>query len=291
VMVRYPQVTREQLSALNYAPVKTPKGADVLLGDIAYLQQVPGVGSLRREQGLRNIYVWGALDKDTVSPGEIVSWVESSLLPELKVQFPGIRTELGGAIEEQTAQFSEQMLFFIAGLLCIYILLAVPLRSYSQPLIVMLMIPLSFTGALWGHYLFGLDLSTMSVFGLIAAAGVVINDALVMTDYINGARANGLTVVQAATDVGKARFRAVLLTSLTTFVGVLPLMFESSLQAKLMVPMAVGLGFAVLYATVVSLLLVPALYLIVEDVKAKIANFQPITRQVPAIGADRTNPE
>ena len=291
VMVRYPQATREQLSALNYAPVKTPQGADVLLGDIATLQQVPGVGSVRREQGLRNVYVWGALDKEIVSPGKIVSWVDTSVLPELKAQFPGIRTELGGAIEEQSAQFSEQMLFFVAGLLCIYILLAVPLRSYSQPLIVMLMIPLSFTGAVWGHYWFGLDFSTMSVFGLIAAAGVVINDALVMTDYINGARAQGMSLSEAAASAGKARFRAVLLTSLTTFVGVLPLMFETSLQAKLMVPMAVGLGFAVMYATVASLLLVPALYLIVEDLKAKLTPAQASGPQFPPVGANPVSPE
>jgi multidrug efflux pump subunit AcrB len=148
----------------------------------------------------------------------------------------------------------------------VYLLLAIPLKSYAQPLIIMSVIPFSFTGAIWGHAIFGLDLSLFSFFGLIAAAGVVVNDSLVMTDYVNTRRKEGYSVKEAVIEAGCARFRAITLTSITTFVGVLPIMFETSLQAGFVIPMAVGLGFAVMYATLVTLLLVPSLYLIGDDI-------------------------
>ncbi len=176
-------------------------------------------------------------------------------------------TELGGDIEEQQAQQNEQILFFLAAMIMVYILLAVPLKSYGQPLIIMSVIPFSFTGAVFGHFVLGLDLSMMSNFGLIAAAGVVINDSLVMTDFVNQRRAQGYSIKEAVTEAGTARFRAITLTSITTFVGVLPIMFETSLQAAFVVPMAAALGFAVLYATLVTLILVPCLYLILLDLR------------------------
>ncbi|NMV28479.1 efflux RND transporter permease subunit, partial [Vibrio parahaemolyticus] len=150
-------------------------------------------------------------------------------------------------------------------MIIVYILLAVPLKSYTQPLIVMSVIPFSLTGAIWGHFWLGLDISMMSTFGLIAAAGVVINDSLVMTDYVNQVREKGMNIKQAVVEAGCARFRAITLTSITTFAGVLPIMFETSLQARFVIPMAVALGFAVLYATVLTLVLVPCLYLMLED--------------------------
>ena len=131
----------------------------------------------------------------------------------------------------------------------------------------MSVIPFSLTGAIWGHYWFGLDLSMMSTFGLIAAAGVVVNDSLVMTDYVNHVRARGVAIKEAVIEAGCARFRAITLTSITTFVGVLPIMFETSLQARFVIPMAVALGFAVLFATLLTLVLVPCLYLMLDDIK------------------------
>jgi multidrug efflux pump subunit AcrB len=200
----------------------------------------------------------------------VIESVEEKLLPQLKGNFPGVKTELGGGIEEQQAQQNQQMSFLVAGLIMVYILLAIPLKSYGQPLIIMSVIPFSLTGAIWGHFFFGLDLSMMSTFGLIAAAGVVINDSLVMTDFVNQRRRQGYTIRAAVTEAGCARFRAITLTSITTFAGVLPIMFETSLQAKFVIPMAVALGFAVLYATLVTLILVPCLYMMLEDLKAGI---------------------
>ena len=268
VMVRYPKLTREAFSSLKHAVITTPQGREVLLGDVVELTETPGISYIRREGGYRTVYVYGNIDEEQIEPGEVVKQVKENLLPQLKDEFPTVKSELGGAIEEQQAQASEQMMFFIGGMILVYILLAVPLKSYSQPLIVMSVIPFSLTGAIWGHYWFGLDISLMSGFGLIAAAGVVINDSLVMTDYVNQVRRNGVSIKDAVIEAGCARFRAILLTSITTFAGVLPIMFETSLQAKFVTPMAVALGFAVMFATLITLILVPCLYIILTDTGA-----------------------
>jgi multidrug efflux pump subunit AcrB len=268
VMVRYPKLTREAFSSLKHAVITTPQGREVLLGDVVELTETPGISYIRREGGYRTVYVYGSIDEEQIEPGEVVKQVKENLLPQLKDEFPTVKSELGGAIEEQQAQASEQMMFFIGGMILVYILLAVPLKSYSQPLIVMSVIPFSLTGAIWGHYWFGLDISLMSGFGLIAAAGVVINDSLVMTDYVNQVRRNGVSIKDAVIEAGCARFRAILLTSITTFAGVLPIMFETSLQAKFVTPMAVALGFAVMFATLITLILVPCLYIILMDIGA-----------------------
>jgi multidrug efflux pump subunit AcrB len=267
VMVRYPQLTRERFAELKYAVITTPSGQEVMLGDVVTLTEKPGINRIRREGGYRSVYVYGSIDEEVVEPNAVIKEVKKNLLPQLESKFPGVKSELGGAIEEQQAQQDEQISFFIAGLLLVYILLAVPLKSYGQPIIIMSVIPFSFTGAIWGHYFFGIDLSMMSAFGLIAAAGVVINDSLVMTDFVNQRRRQGYSILDAVTEAGCARFRAITLTSITTFAGVLPIMFETSLQAQFVIPMAVGLGFAVLYATMVTLILVPCLYMILEDFK------------------------
>ena len=268
VMVRYPKLTREAFSSLKHTVVTTPTGREVLLGDVVELTETPGISYIRREGGYRTVYVYGSIDEEQIEPGEVVKQVKENLLPQLKEEYPSVKSELGGAIEEQQAQANEQKLFFIGGMILVYILLAVPLKSYSQPLIVMSVIPFSLTGAIWGHYWFDLDMSLMSGFGLIAAAGVVINDSLVMTDYVNQVRKQGVSVKNAVIEAGCARFRAILLTSITTFAGVLPIMFETSLQAKFVIPMAVALGFAVMFATLITLILVPCLYIILGDIGA-----------------------
>jgi multidrug efflux pump subunit AcrB len=265
VMVRYPQLTRERFSELKYAIVTTPTGKEVMLGDVVTLTEKPGISYIRREGGYRSVYIFGSIDEDKIEPNEVVKSIKDNLLPKLKELYPSVKSELGGQIEEDQSQQSEQIMFLIAGLLMVYILLAVPLKSYSQPLIIMSVIPFSLTGAITGHWFLGLDMSMMSMFGLIAAAGVVINDSLVMTDYVNQKRAQGFSIKNSVVEAGTARFRAITLTSITTFVGVLPIMFETSLQARFVIPMAVGLGFAVLYATIITLILVPCLYLILQD--------------------------
>ena len=266
VMVRYPKLTREAFSSLKHAVVTTPQGREVLLGDVVELTETPGISYIRREGGYRTVYVYGNIDEEVIEPNEVVDQIKEKLLPQLKEEYPSVKSELGGAIEEQQDQANQQKMFFFGGMILVYILLAVPLKSYAQPLIVMSVIPFSLTGAIWGHYWFGLDITLMSGFGIIAAAGVVINDSLVMTDYVNQARKTGVSIKNAVIDAGCARFRPILLTSITTFAGVLPIMFETSLQAKFVIPMAVALGFAVMFATLITLILVPCLYIILSDI-------------------------
>ena len=266
VMVRYPRLTRERFSDLKYTVIQTPTGDEVLLGDVVALSEEPGISYIRREEGYRSVYVWGAIDEEQVEPNEVVTTIDEKLLPALFEEYPDIKMQLGGDIEEQQAQQDEQVMFFTAAMIMVYILLAIPLKSYGQPIIIMSVIPFSLTGALWSHFLLDLDLSLMSTFGLIAAAGVVINDSLVMTDFINQRRAEGYSILDAARQAGCARFRAITLTSITTFAGVLPILFETSLQAKFVIPMAAALGSSVLYATLVTLILVPCLYLILQDI-------------------------
>ncbi|WP_282131772.1 efflux RND transporter permease subunit [Pseudoalteromonas aliena] len=273
VMVRYPKLTREAFSSLKHTVVTTPQGREVLLGDVVELTETPGISYIRREGGYRTVYVYGNIDEEVIEPNEVVEQIKEKLLPQLKEEYPSVKSELGGAIEEQQDQANQQKMFFFGGMILVYILLAVPLKSYAQPLIVMSVIPFSLTGAIWGHYWFGLDITLMSGFGIIAAAGVVINDSLVMTDYVNQARKTGVSIKNAVIDAGCARFRPILLTSITTFAGVLPIMFETSLQAKFVIPMAVALGFAVMFATLITLILVPCLYIILSDIGEMLKRF------------------
>jgi multidrug efflux pump subunit AcrB len=157
---------------------------------------------------------------------------------------------------------------FIIAQLAIYALLAIPFRSYLQPLIVMSAIPFGFIGAIWGHVVMGLNLTIMSIFGLVALTGVVVNDSLILVDFINRAYGKKIPLLQAIRQAGVARFRPILLTSLTTFAGLTPLLLERSVQAQFLIPMAVSLGFGVVFATFITLVLVPCLYAIVEDFKA-----------------------
>jgi multidrug efflux pump subunit AcrB len=256
------------LASLKYSVITTPTGREVMLGDVVDFIEKPGISYIRRDNGYRTVYVYGNIDEQQVEPSAVVKNIKDNVLPKLLEEFPTIKTELGGSIEEQQAQTDEQILFFIAGMLIVYMLLAVPLKSYSQPLIVMSVIPFGLVGAIWGHLWIGLDLSMMSFFGLIAAAGVVINDSLVMTDYVNQVRREGVKLKDAVVEAGCARFRAITLTSITTFAGVIPIIFETSLQAKFVIPMAVSLGFAVMFATVITLVLVPCLYIILTDLGA-----------------------
>ncbi|MFD2179017.1 efflux RND transporter permease subunit [Veronia pacifica] len=268
VMVRYPRETRDSVASLNYAVITTPDGEQVMLGDVARISLVPSVSEIRRENRLRGIYVFGSIDEATVEPKAAVDAIKRDVLPTLQQRFPGITLELSGAIKDQQDEQNEQLVFFVAAMIMVYILLAVPLSSYWQPLIIMSVIPFSFIGAIFAHYFLDVAVSMTSSFGLVAAAGVVINDSLVMTDFINQIRKKGVSIRQAVVEAGCQRFRAITLTSVTTFAGVLPIMFETSLQARFVIPMAVSLAFAVLFATLVTLILVPCLYLILDDISS-----------------------
>ena len=282
VMVRYPRDTREQIASLKQTRLFTPNGSEVMLGDVADLYEKPGLSYIRRNEGYRSVRVYASIDEAVITPGEVVKQVKQTIMPEIIKAHPSVKSKLGGQAKEQQEQQEEMLFFAVAGLLAVYFLLAIPLRSYTQPFIIMSVIPFGLTGAVWGHFFFGYDLSMMSIFGIIAAAGVVVNDSLVLTDFVNQQRKEGLATFEAVVASGKARFRAILLTSLTTFFGLVPIMFETSLQARFVIPMAISLSFAVAFATLITLVLVPCLYMILDDMKQLFGKLKgkPVTTSV-----------
>jgi multidrug efflux pump subunit AcrB len=181
-------------------------------------------------------------------------------------RYPGVTHELEGEAAEQRDSFSSLFWSLLGVLFAIYALLAIPFRSYLQPLIVMSIIPFGLVGAVIGHFIMGSSLTLLSLMGMLALTGVVVNDSLVLVDYINQRRQKTQDLFEAVLNAGAARFRPVILTSLTTFVGLMPLLFEQSTQAQFLIPMAISLGFGILFATVITLIMVPVNYMLLEGV-------------------------
>ncbi|NQZ11192.1 MAG: efflux RND transporter permease subunit [Algicola sp.] len=267
VLVRYQQDLRASISELQYTRIYTTDGDEVMLGDVVHFNEQESVTSLRREGAKRSIYIFGSVDQQEVNINTVLDSIELDILPSIKRDYPQISTQLGGNVKESRAEKDQMFMFTIAAMLMVYILLAVPLKSYIQPLLIMSIIPFSVIGAIWGHLLFGEDFSLVSIFGLVAAAGVVVNDSLILVDRINQKMTQSVEMVQGIIEAVCERFRAILLTSLTTFVGLLPIMFETSVQAKFVTPMAISLGFSVLFATAITLFLIPCLYVAGANVK------------------------
>ena len=211
------------------------------------------------------------VDPKLASAGDIVAELKSKVLPEILVDYPGMFYSFEGQAAEQRETNGGLQRGFAFALLMIYALLAVPLRSYTQPLIIMAAIPFGLVGAVAGHLIMGMSLTILSMVGIVALAGGVVNDSLVMVDFINRRRARNEDLALAIREAGVVRFRPILLTSLTTFVGLFPLLKEKSLQAQFLIPMAVSLAFGVVFATFISLMLVPAGYMILEDVRRALA--------------------
>ena len=269
VMVRYPRDDRRSLGNLENMRIRTPNGGQVPFGQVARLQAARGLTSIARVDGNRTVDVTASVDPQVSSASEIVADLRERILPDVLADFPGVHHGFEGAQAEQQDTMRALVTGFALGLIAIFGLLAVPLRSYIQPIIVMGAIPFAFVGALWGHLLLGIALSFTSMFGFVALTGVVVNDSLIMVDFINRARVqpSDASLAQAIREAGSRRFRPILLTSLTTFVGLGPMMLDRSLQASLFVPMAVSLAFGVLFATLVTLFLVPTSYLILDDLQ------------------------
>lgn len=267
VMIRYPEDERNSISDIDSVRIITPTGAEVPLSEVANISLVDGVNRIRRENSKRTVNVWAAVNTDQVEPFAIAQQIRDEYLPSLLKNYPGVQSNVAGRIQEEMDSADEQLRDFALSMIIIFALLAIPLRSYSQPLIIMSVIPFGVVGAMFGHMALGMTMSSLSMFGIIAVAGVVVNDSLVMVDFVNKARAEGVAIKQAVMQAGARRFRAILLTSVTTFIGVMPIIMETSLQAKIVIPMAVSLAFGVLFATVITLILIPCQYVALEDAK------------------------
>jgi len=267
VMVRLPLEQRGSEHDLAALQIRTPTGGFVPLQQVAEFSRNRAPTTIDREDGRRVVAVTGALAPNVKSSTNVLEAVNKELIPDLQRRYPGLQVGLVGEQREQGEVFASLGPNFLLALFVIFSLLAIPLKSYIQPVVIMSAIPFGFVGAVWGHLIMGYELSFVSALGIIALAGVVVNDSLVLVDTTNRYRRSGATAYDAITQGGARRFRPILLTSLTTFFGLLPMIFEQSVQAKFLIPMAVSLGFGVLFATVIILLLVPALYMIVEDIR------------------------
>ncbi|GIU14982.1 acriflavin resistance protein [Shewanella glacialipiscicola] len=273
VMVRYPLEQRRTVGYLENMLIRTPKGTSVPFSTVAQIEKGESYASITRVDGKRAITITANANKNIVEPSKVVQEIQQDYLPQLQAKYPKIQTALdGGSLDEQNAMGGLLQGFFFA-LFTIYALMAIPLKSYSQPLIIMSVIPFGIIGALFGHLIQGLAMSVLSLCGIVALAGVVVNDSLILVDFVNRAREQGQSVRQAAVDSGCYRFRAIILTSLTTFVGLVPIILERSLQAQIVIPMATSLAFGILFSTVVTLILVPLLYIILDDVSRASSRF------------------
>ena len=273
VYVRYPREERTSVAQLEQLLIRTATGNTVPLNSVASLEIGRGYTQIRRVDRRRTLNVRADVDKQSANIEGIKSDL-SELAEQLERRIPDIRISLEGEAREQRESFASLRTGLVFVLLAIYALLAIPFRSYIQPLLVMVVIPFGVVGGVLGHMIMGMSLSIMSYMGMLALCGVVVNDSLVLVDWVNRQRSKGVALFDAVRTAGMARFRAVILTSLTTFFGLLPLIFETSTQAQFLIPMAVSLGYGILFATLVTLVLIPVNYLVLEDLRDFFARFK-----------------
>jgi multidrug efflux pump subunit AcrB len=274
VMVRYPKDERDSVASLENLLIRTKSGQAIQIGQVADIKLGQGLSTISRTDRKRTVDVTADVDSSKVQTGTVVSDITDNFIPKLLEQYPQVEFDLGGSTKEENTLIMRTMIGFAAALFLIYGLLAVPLRSYVQPLVIMSVIPFGFIGAVIGHILFGISLNMLSILGLVALAGVVVNDSLILVEFINRRQGAGETMDDSIMSAGKQRFRAIVLTTLTTFVGLLPMLFETSMQAQFVIPMAISLSFGIVFATTMTLILVPCCYRIVYDLKASIQSMR-----------------
>ena len=277
VMVRYPEAERRSLGDLEDMRIRTADGTEIPFSAAAEFTLGRGYSTILRVNRERVVTVRADVDRDIVTPEAVISSLREDALPRILSQYRGVNYTLSGEQEERRISFGGLIDLIPLALLVIYALLAIPLRSYFQPLVIMSVIPFGVVGAALGHLIMGWPMILTSVFGMIALSGVVVNSSLVLVDYVNRQRRAGLSVADAVRRSGVVRFRPILMTSATTFAGLMPLMLTDSPATAFIVPMAISLGWGVLFATVITLFLIPSLYMILEDlIPAKIDARKPM---------------
>ncbi len=267
IMVRYPRDERASLGDLENMRIRAPGGIEVPFSTVAEAEIGRGYSTIDRVDRRRAINVTAKVDSSKANENDVIAQLTDNELLEILARHPGVLYSLEGEQREMRDTLAALGEGFLFALLGIFALLAIPLRSYVQPIIIMSAIPFGLIGAVLGHIIQGLDLTILSGFGFVALAGVVVNDSLILVDYINRNQHPGVPLHVVIRESGMARFRPILLTSLTTFGGLTPLLLEKSLQAKFMIPMAVSLAYGVVFATFITLVLIPAEYMILEDLK------------------------
>ncbi len=266
VMVRYPEAERESIENFEQMKLRTT-GGDIPLVQVVNARERRGPDTIRRSGRKRAIRITADVDRSRANSNDVTRRFKKEALPVLVERFPGVSFTFEGEQADQAESVREIGIGFLFALVGMYVLMAIPLRSYVQPLIIMSVIPFGIVGAVIGHILMKTELSIMSMCGIVALAGVVVNDSLVLVDYVNRHRSVSGKVIESALRAGGVRFRAILLTSLTTFAGLMPMLLETDMQARFLVPMAISLGFGILFATTITLILVPSVYVILEDAR------------------------
>ena len=284
VMVRLDELSRRSLDTMRDIRIRTSNGSVVPLSAVADVEFAPGINQIQRRNGMRTNRVSAELT-DPTARGAVTESLDAEFWTGWEARFPGISRDEVGQSEGQREFMNEITGLLWLVLISMYFLLAIAFRSYFQPILIMIAIPFAMTGAIFGHMIFDMPMALFSYFGVGAAAGVVINDNLVLIDFVNRLRANGVGAFQALVDAGVQRFRPILLTSVTTFLGILPMMAERSTQAQFLKPMVVSLGFAVIFALFLSLILVPSLYAIGVDI-ARFFRMLWKGKKQPALGGD-----
>ena len=276
VMVRYPEEERKSLADIENMRIRLLDGTEIPFKTIAKVKYGRGYSTIRRSDRRRVVNVTADVDVAVANASEINKDLDRNALPNLRREYPGLQYRFAGEERERSESFSSLYVTFPLAMMAIYGLLAVQFRSYTQPIIVMSAIPFGIVGAVIGHVLMGFvfmtkfNLGLLSMFGIVALSGVVVNDSLILIDLINRERKSGVGLSQVVRDCATRRFRPIMLTTLTTFFGLAPMMLERSLQARFLIPMAISLAFGVMFATLITLLLVPSLYMILEDIKSRI---------------------
>lgn len=267
VYVRYPKDERENIASLANMRIRLPDGQAVPLSTVADIEKQQGYSRINSVNGRRIVSVTADVNVNITTPNEVIARLESAIMPELMERYTGLAYSFEGQTRDQREDLQSLGQNMMIALLLIYVLLGSQLRSYIQPLIIMSAIPFGVIGAVWGHFLLGYDLTFISLFGVVALTGVIVNDSVVLMDYFNIKKREGLSTHDAGIAAIKRRFRPILLTTLTTSLGLLPIILEPSLQAKFLIPMVVSLAAGIVFATLIILLLVPNLLMVADDVK------------------------
>ena len=265
VMVRYPEEDRKSIGNLESMRIRNNLGDEIPFISVASATFGKAYSKIERENGDRVVTVSADVDSGSVEPRIVTADITNNFIPELRDQFPQLDFDLEGTSSETVKLINELTVASIAALFLIYILIAIPLKSYLQPIIIMSVIPFGLIGAVIGHIVLDEAISMFSLFGIVALAGVVVNDSIIMVDFINKAREAGRGIIDAVVESGTQRFRAIVLTSLTTAAGLMPIMTETSTQAQFVIPMAISIAFGIVFATVITLFLIPCLYVILDD--------------------------
>ena len=272
VMLRYPESERKTINNINNMRVRLKDGTEVPFDTVANINSGRGYATINRSNRNRIVSVSADVDETVTNSNIINREIITKIIPDLQHDYPDLTYRMEGEQRQQSESMNSLFANFAVALIAIYGLLAVQFRSYAQPVIIMSAIPFGLIGAVLGHLLMGFNLSILSMFGIVALTGVVVNDSLILIDLVNRQRQHpercDLTIPQIICLSAQRRFRPIILTTLTTFFGLMPMILEKSLQARFLVPMAISLGFGVMFATTITLLIIPSLYMILEDVKA-----------------------